>query len=53
MRARVLYVQCVAVRIWEVKNVLDVNRTGSMKPQKRLMERSPCYTEDPVPLTFN
>ena len=41
MRASVLYVQCVAVRIWKVKNVFDVNRTGSMKPQELLMGEVP------------
>lgn len=46
MRASVLYVQCVAARIWKVKNVFDANRTGSMKPQDLAME------EDPVPLTL-
>lgn len=39
MRASVLYVQCVAVRIWKVKNVFDV--TGSMKPQELLMGEVP------------
>lgn len=43
MRASVLYVQCVAVRIWKVKNVFDAN---SMKPQELPMG------EDPVPLTL-
>ena len=46
MRASVLYVQCVAARIWKVKNVFDANRTGSMKPQDLAMG------EDPVPLTL-
>lgn len=41
MRASVLYVQCVAVRIWKVKNAFDVNRTGSMKPQGLLMGEVP------------
>ena len=53
MRASVLYVQCVAVRIWKVKNVFDVNMAGSMKPQENSDGGSPRYTEDPVPLTFN
>ena len=46
MRASVLYVQCVAARIWKVKNVFDANRTGSMKPQDL------AIGEDPVPLTL-
>lgn len=48
MIVSVLYVQCVAVLIWKVKNIFDLNRTGSMKPQELLMG-SPCSTGDPPP----
>ena len=53
MRASVLYVQYVAVRIWKVKNVFDVNRTGGYETSRTFDGGGPCYTEDPVPLTFN
>lgn len=40
-----LYVQCLATLIEEVKNVFDVNRTGNMKPQELMIGGEPVSLE--------